>query len=128
MDYKSRIKKMLEWGIRNKNNILTAAFLAFGFLIGLGIGLLFNSQKPSPIIIDKNVKIGLTEDQSRFSQNSEKQLNFIGGNFVASINGKMYYPKDCKSANVIKEENRVWFDSAREAESQGYAPAKNCSW
>jgi len=114
MDYKSRIT--------------TGLVLVLGFLIGLGSGLLVNSNQVSPIIIDKNIKIGLpimqpdlSARQTEFSQNLTNSLNF-----VASINGKAYYPKNCKAANVIKEENRVWFTSAEEAEDQGYAPAKNC--
>jgi methylphosphotriester-DNA--protein-cysteine methyltransferase len=54
-------------------------------------------------------------------------LNLANGNFVASINGKAYYPIGCKASERIKEENRVWFETTEEAESQGYQPAKNCS-
>jgi len=84
------------------------------------------ANKPNPIIIDKNVKIGLPARQAEFSENSSKSFNFTGGSFVASINGKNYYPKDCPSAKRIKEENMIWFDSAEEAEADGYTPAKNC--
>ncbi len=125
MNIRSRCQNLLGWGSRYKNNILISVFLVLGFLIGLGFGLLTKSQKPSPIVIDKNIKIGLPIAQSGLSAES---LNFTGGGFVASINGKSYYPKDCKAANVIKDENRLWFDSTKAAESQGYTPAKNCSW
>lgn|SRR3989338_10448234 len=128
MGLKSNYQYLKEWGINNRQNLTTGAFLALGFLIGLGIGLLVGTQKPSPIIIDKNVKVSLPGRQMEFSKNPEKTFNLLGGNFVASINGKAYYPKGCPSANVIKEENRVWFNSVQEAELQGYAPAKNCSW
>ena len=96
------------------------------FFLGLGLGLLIRPDKPTPIIIDKNIKIGFPERQAEFSENSGESVNFTGGNFVASINGKSYYPKDCPSAKRIKEENIIWFDSAEEAEADGYAPAKNC--
>jgi hypothetical protein len=48
-------------------------------------------------------------------------------NFVASANGKSYYPVNCKAASRIKEENRVWFASVAEAESQGLTPSTQCS-
>lgn len=111
---------------RYQNIIFAAFILILVFSIGLGLGLLIRPNKPTPIIIDKNVKIGLPARQSEFSENYEKSFNFSGDNFVASINGKNYYPKDCTSAKRIKEENMIWFSSAEEAEADGYAPAKNC--
>lgn len=111
---------------RYQNIIFAALILMLIFSIGLGIGLLVRPNKPVPIIIDKNVKIGLPAQQLELSENYKKLFNFSGGNFVASINGKNYYPKDCPSAKKIKEENIIWFNSAEEAEAGGYALAKNC--
>lgn len=120
---------MLEYQNINQKSIkyLTYAILALVFLIGLGIGLLINNSEPSQIIIDKNMKIGLPdgiENNGVASDNNYKML----GNFLASINGKAYYPKDCAAANRIKEENRIWFSTKEEAETQGYKPAQNCTW
>ncbi len=98
------------------------AILALVFLVGLGIGLLINNNEPSQIIIDKNAKIGLPVVQTGLPVQSDDSL----GNFLASINGKAYYPKDCAAANRIKEENKIWFDTKEEAEAQGYQPAQNC--
>lgn len=39
--------------------------------------------------------------------------------FVASQNGKKYYPSDCPSANKILIENRIWFSSEYEAREAG---------
>ncbi len=126
MDYKSRPKNLIEWGREYQNTIFAALILVLIFFLGLGLGLLIRPNKPTPIIIDKNVKIGLPARKAEFSGNSGKSFNFAGGNFVASINGKNYYPKDCSSAKRIKEENMIWFGSAEEAEADGYTPAKNC--
>lgn len=130
---KSRYQNLLALGKKYQNTILVILVLIFVFSVGLGIGLLIRPKNPAPIIIDKNVKIGLPAGrhglparQSELSENSEKSFNFSGGNFVASINGKNYYPKDCPSAKRIKEENIIWFSSAEEAEADGYLPAKNC--
>ncbi len=46
--------------------------------------------------------------------------------FLASKNGKKYYPVGCKSANRIKTENRVFFESQGEAERAGYTPSTTC--
>ena len=111
---------------RYQNYIITGLILVFGFLIGFGFDRLINSNQATPIIIDKNVKIGLPERQMEFSESSGKSFNFAGSSFVASINGNNYYPSDCPSAKRIKEENMIWFESAQEAETQGYKPAQNC--
>lgn len=46
--------------------------------------------------------------------------------FVASKNGSKYYPIDCKSAESIKEENRVFFGTAEEAEASGKTKSTKC--
>lgn len=120
---KSRYQNLVKWGREYQSTIFAALILVLTFFLGFGFGLLIKPNKPAPIIIDKNVKIGLPARQSEFSGNSD---NFSGGNFVASINGKNYYPKDCTSAKRIKAENMIWFSSAEEAEADGYLPAKNC--
>ena len=128
MDYKSRIVNILKLGIEYQIIIVTGLIFLLIFFLGMGIGLLISQPESNPIIIDKNVKVGLPA-QTGLPLTSDKiiqQTYFAGSNFVASINGKAYYPKGCKAANVIKEENRIWFESAKEAEEEGYARAKNC--
>src|SRR3989344_1841885 len=126
LDLKSRWENLTKWGKEYQNIIFSSLILLMIFFIGLGLGLLIRPIKPTPIIIDKNVKIGLPERQMEISESSGKSFNFAGSSFVASINGKNYYPKDCASAKRIKEENMIWFSSAKEAEVSGYTLAKNC--
>lgn len=40
---------------------------------------------------------------------------------------KRYHYTWCPGAKKIKEENKIWFNSAQEAESRGYALAGNCN-
>ena len=47
------------------------------------------------------------------------------GVFVASKNSKIYHRPDCKYVKRIKEENKIWFQSAKEAEDRGYT-LHNC--
>lgn len=130
MDLKSRYKNLAERGKAYKEHIeiiVAILVLASIFSVGLGIGLLIKPNKSAPIIIDKNIKVGLpaqTDISERQTGFTQRQSN--AGNFVASINGKSYYPKDCPSSKRIKEENKIWFNSAKEAEIQGYKPAQNC--
>lgn len=46
--------------------------------------------------------------------------------FVGSSTSKKYHLPDCRYAQKIKPENRITFQSAEEAKSQGYAPCKSC--
>lgn len=121
MDLKSSYKNFIEWIITSKNTTVIALVLVLTFSIGLMLGVLIKPNKPTPIIIDKNVKIGLPTGTNLSDLSMQEN-----GNFVASINGKAYYPKSCKASSIIKEENRIWFNSAEEAQMQGYSLAKNC--
>lgn len=131
MDLKSRYENLIEQSRGCKNIFFIVLILASIFFIGLGIGLLIKPNKSAPIIIDKNAKINLPE-QSRpsswknLSQSTQNFDSANSGNFVASINGKNYYPQNCPSAKRIKEENKIWFNNSEEAEMQGYKPAQNC--
>lgn len=118
--------------LKSRYKILAAVFILISvFFVGLGVGLIIKQDGPVPIVIDKNAKIKLL-NQPNLSEESQqdefsKNYNSGNGNFVASINGKSYYPKDCPSAKRIKEENKIWFKNAEEAEAQGYKLAQNCS-
>ncbi len=46
---------------------------------------------------------------------------------VASKNSDKYHFTWCSGAKRIKEENKIWFNSAQEAESRGYTLAGNCN-
>ena len=50
----------------------------------------------------------------------------VSGSYVASKNGSKYHYPWCSGAKRMKEENKVWFDSAEEALAAGYTPAANC--
>jgi len=62
--------------------------------------------------------VGIT-DESDGNEESER-------NFVGSSTSKKYHLPDCRYALKIKQENKVYFQSAEEAKSQGYLPCKSC--
>jgi hypothetical protein len=53
-------------------------------------------------------------------------LGLTTGAYVASKSGSKYYLTTCAGAGRIKEENKVFFASAAEAQALGYSPAQNC--
>lgn len=48
------------------------------------------------------------------------------GSVVASKSGTKYHLPWCPGAKSIKEENKIWFSTAAEAENAGYTKAANC--
>jgi hypothetical protein len=50
----------------------------------------------------------------------------IGEKFVGSSSSKKYHTLDCRYAQKIKPENRIYFSSEEDARSQGYLPCKVC--
>ena len=45
----------------------------------------------------------------------------VAGDFVASKTGKKYYAADSAAGKKIKEENRVYFKTEKEAEAAGFS-------
>jgi len=127
-------------------------FLLIGFFLVLSMGFFsgyfyFFSQtdKQNLIITDAGhdcrdlFSLKSVNDNSSFSSNSNhtsqvkgeqnKSENIIlqnkNGVFVASKNSKIYHRPDCKYVKRIKEENKIWFQSAKEAGDRGYT-LHNC--
>ena len=78
-----------------------------------------NPNSNSNIISSLQVKGEQDRSESADLQNKT-------GMFVASKNSKIYHKPDCKYVKRIKEENKIWFQSAKDAEDKGYKP-HNCS-
>lgn len=103
--------------------------LISGLFIGLGIGLLasyFALKRPisSPEVLISGNIIPLDSIQNSDLAIDGKTL----GKYLASRSGTKYYPVGCKSADRIKEENRIWFSDIESAENAGYGPASNCNF
>ncbi len=47
--------------------------------------------------------------------------------FVGSATSNKYHRPDCRSAQKIKPENRIYFASEEDAHGQGYLPCKTCT-
>ncbi len=55
-----------------------------------------------------------------------EQKNLLQASVVASEKGTRYHFPWCAGAQSISEENKLWFDSAKEARQAGYEGALNC--
>jgi hypothetical protein len=116
--------RIAQWYTDTRKDLFIGACIAFIVFITVG---LFRLAAPhvgkAPIIIEALPHAATVQRAGeREGSASAERL----GAFVASRNGKKYYPPDCPAANRIKPENRIWFASVREAQETGYEPAANC--
>ena len=58
----------------------------------------------------------------QFAQAQAQTVSYIGNK-----NSKVFHYNTCGSVDVMKDKNKVYFDSKEQAESKGYHPCKNCS-
>lgn len=79
------------------------------------IGLSIKALKPVDKATLERIKREREEEEAR-----KKEEEAMKATFVASKTGKKYYPVDSAAAKKIKEENRVTFRSAEDAEKAGY--------
>lgn len=87
---------------------------------------LFGEQSmESEVTAPNNVSESVT-DKNKSEVKSAAVSNVNKGIFVGSKNSNVYHLPKCASAERIKEENKVWFQSEEEARNKGYRPSKNC--
>ena len=107
----------------NNNELYLATIIILTAVISFGLGRLSKIREEKMPITIESSEISETIPLSTSNVDSGIKADKI---FVASKNGKKYYYAWCESANVIKEQNRIWFSTQAEAEKAGYQPAANC--
>jgi len=121
--------KLARRGGGDNNELYLAAIIILVAVISFGLGRLSKIREEKTPITIENVKENAetSESKSLSTSNVDKTNSTATSKiFVASRNGKKYYYAWCESANVIKEQNRIWFSTQAEAEKAGYQPAANC--
>jgi len=81
---------------------------------------------PTAPVIETTPMESLDEPTTQIKPEAEEQEAGMTarGQFVASKSGAKYHPATgCSYADRIKEENRIYFNTAKEAESAGYEPS-----
>ena len=123
-----KLVKFCKLARRGGGELYLTAVIVLVAVISFGLGRLSKIREEKTPITIENAEIGeskplLTSNVDKTNSSSPSTSSKI---FVASKNGKKYYYAWCESANVIKEQNRVWFSTQAEAEKAGYQPAANC--
>jgi len=120
---------------------IAVLLIALGFIAGRWMSL---NQETTPIIFQEapgDVSSSVSpEELTNLTKNTETPVGGaprgtsaprpapVGestalGAFVASANGQKYYFPDCPETRRVNDENKIWFDTAEEAEESGYQPS-----
>ncbi|MFN4181158.1 MAG: Ada metal-binding domain-containing protein [Candidatus Paceibacteria bacterium] len=101
-------------------------------LLCFGLGRLSVSKRPSLDIIYKDLSAqalpGAEKAREFLKTNPSLNIELATSEkaFFASKRGKKYYSLDCSAGKSIKQENRVYFDTAQKAEAAGYSLSASC--
>ncbi len=115
--------------MNKKSNVIIGAALVG--VIGLGVlgmsvfGKTGKGGEPQQAAFMPQAKEAVKQGTVQ-SGSSSASVGQGSGSFVASKQGKKYFPVDCGTAKSIKEENKVFFGSESEAEAAGYERSLTC--
>lgn len=121
--------------IKSNTYIDKTTILFLFIIIGVGIGSFALGRLSINNDMAKNVEITASGINTKniLTNNSNTENDIITTanenrekKYVASKNGKMYYPLGCNSAKRIKPENEVWFSTELDAEKSGYTKSSMC--
>lgn len=109
--------------LANAEPWMTILMIFFIGLSSFGLGRFSVSKSNEPVTIEYGSINKDTENEKVIQSNNVfNEFNKI----VASKNGAKYYYQNCSGVSKIKNENKIFFTSEKEAESGGYSLAANC--
>lgn len=115
-------------GLSEKNVYISLLIVIVAFLsFGLGKLSVLQSQK-HPVRIEGVREEALSpriQLQERAGQGDTVDTS-QAGLLVGSKNSTKYHYPWCSGAQRIKEDNKIWFESAEDAQAKGYTAAANC--
>jgi len=122
------LSKITKFRKSHEKDIVLMAMIILVAFLSFGLGRLSKiRENKTPITIENwggNTE-SVKEAEFRVAPAAETRFQ-EGGNIVASKNGSKYHYPWCSGAQRIKDSNKIWFSSPKEAKSAGYTPAKNC--
>lgn len=127
-----KIKQFLE-SEKGKNILIVLIVI----LVGLAS---FELGRLSKVSNSSGIKITYPEGQSASAisttnvsktvfdtTQTTSNLSNLSKNFFASNKGKKYYTLGCTAGKSIKQENRIYFSTADEAQGAGYTLSSSCN-
>ena len=129
------LSKILNWVKSSQHHIFLALCIGLISFISYNLGQIDALQQTPIKIVESegskvdsnNLKADIYSATKTENLNNKAKTKVLDTRVVASKNSNKYHYTWCAGAKKIKEENKVWFGSAQEAESRGYTLAGNCS-
>lgn len=113
---------------RTKENRLHDVIIAFIILtVGIssfGLGYLAAKEAYAPSVYIREGDSTMTA--ASYAEKQQRDGVSTEGRVVGSIHSDRYHLEWCSGAQRIAEENKIYFDSEKEAQAAGYQPAGNC--
>ena len=108
--------------------VLLAILVAFGLGVLAGLDIEQEQVRRSGFWIEdtRTASSTVAVPSPLPSKKPDPVYGAAGVGFVASKSGKKYYLPTCSGVGRIKEENRVWYATALDAQNAGLTPAANC--
>jgi hypothetical protein len=122
-------RKIKGWIRENEGDIFTALIIVLTAISAFGLGRLsaiYDAKAPLVIKNAAEAPASSTTVSVRSSVNTKPPATTGAGKYLASKNGQKYYPADCPAASRVSEQNRIWFNSAVEAEQAGLSLSSAC--
>jgi len=101
--------------------VMLSLFTAFGLVQAI----MMPSHEQETITVNQ---LAVPSSSNSEGKDDKELLPKTTALFLASVNGSKYYPKSCSATSQVKEENRIWFATQKEAEEAGYGPSVQCSY
>lgn len=124
--------KIKGFGYADKSLILQAFIVILVAIGSFGLGRLSlqspKNEKVAIVNLDPEGGGNLTYyKKSATAQTASVTSNTTQGVYVASKNGKLYYRVGCGASSRIKDENKIYFNTAQEAEDAGLQGSSSCT-
>lgn len=120
------VSKILFFVKRWEKKIIFAIAIFLIASLSFSLGFIKGGQiisRPA-LVVDKELIVNLNDESVASNQLITKGQSL----FVASSQGKYYYPVDCSSAQNLSEKNKMYFSTKEEAESRGYIQNTRCEY
>ncbi len=120
------LSRIIQFVKDNQSDIILVVGIILISLISFGAGRLMsqsiNCESKQIVNTDQN---GTTQNSSMVPTN-ENQPQISPVQIVGNKNSKINHYPWCYGAKTMKEENKIIFNSVKEAKNAGYMPAGNC--
>ena len=112
---------------KHRNTLILGLILVScsGISFAIGFSARAHVADAAPVVIECPDSAYMPAPAATASESASAASN-AGEAYVASKNGKKYYPASCAGAANIKDENKVYFATDTAAQAAGYSLSATC--